>query len=272
MPSVPHRTGVLLRLRSWVPASRVIPPEALSPIQDWPGTLQVHDLGFMAYAPAFDLQKRLQEQVINERTQPDSARAMHLLLVEHVPPVITISRRPGALQHLVASESQLRAAGVELAQTDRGGDITYHGPGQLVVYPILDLNALGLRLNGYMRVLEEIVMRVLSEFGITGHRDPGATGVWVAQHSLGASMMTSAKICAMGVRISHWVSMHGLALNVSTHLDHFKLIVPCGLAGRAVTSMQQELGPRCPEMTTVKQTMVESFRNALGCQRDSRDH
>ncbi len=216
--------------------------------------LTVRDLGRMPYAEAFALQKDLLRQVLEGRhAQP--APPMFLLLVEHDPPVITVSRRPGAAQHLLASADQLAGAGVEVAQTDRGGDITYHGPGQLVVYPILDLNALGLRLHGYMRLLEQAVIETLARFGIEGRRDPAATGVW-AGDPLG-------KICAMGVRISQWVSMHGLALNVSTDLSHFDLIVPCGLAGRGVTSMGRLLGDGCPPMAEVKRFLTETLAASL---------
>ena len=206
----------------------------------------------MPYAEAFDLQKQLQREVIEARPG-DGPGTMYLLLVEHDPPVITISRRRGARSHLMATDEQLAAAGVEVAQTDRGGDITYHGPGQLVAYPILDLNALGLRLHGYMRFLEQIVMDTLAAFGVEGRRDPAATGVWVA----------SAKICAMGVRVSRWVSAHGLALNVTTNLEHFDLIVPCGLADRTVTSLEHELGAGCPTMDQVKSAMLTRFRDAV---------
>lgn len=238
--------------------------------------LRVRDLGRMNYAESFALQKSLQAEVVESRgASGESATTgmAHLLLVEHDPPVITISRRPGARQHLLATDAMLAHAGVEVAETDRGGDITYHGPGQLVVYPILDLNRFGLRIDSYMRMLEQIVIEVLAHFGIVGGRDAKATGVWVAPRlvdahglpSVGASgpSAPSAKICAMGVRVSRWVSMHGLALNVTTNLDHFNLIVPCGLAGRSVTSMRRILGAECPAMDVVKRAMIERFDSEL---------
>ncbi len=226
--------------------------------------LQVLDLGRMAYAKALEIQRQTHAEVVAGRDAADGSGGggisrMSLLLVEHDPPVITISRRQGARQHLLATDAQLRAAGVEIAETDRGGDITYHGPGQLVVYPILDLNVLGLRLGSYMRFLEQVVIDVLAGFGIAGEREQGATGVWVT--SQGTTQKS--KICAFGVRLSKWVSMHGLALNVNTNLDHFNLIVPCGLAGRSVTSVQRELGVKCPDMDEVKGAMVEQFQNAI---------
>lgn len=237
----------------------------------------------MAYAEALALQRELQREVIAQRsaaiaTDETSAltpgdshpRALgYLLLVEHDPPVITVSRRRTARQHLIATPEMLAGAGVEVAETDRGGDITYHGPGQLVVYPILDLNRFGLRLHSYMRLLEQVVIDVLARWEIAGKRDETATGVWVRTGDASAATASSegvqpslAKICAMGVRVSRWASMHGLALNVTTNLDHFRLIVPCGLADRTVTSMAQILGDRCPPMREVKRAMVEAFERA----------
>ncbi len=215
--------------------------------------LVVRDLGRMPYAEALAVQRDLLRRVVEARATGGDPQPMYLLLVEHAPPVITISRRRGARGHLVATDAQLAAAGVEVAETDRGGDITYHGPGQLVVYPILDLNTLGLRLHGYMRFLEKIVIDTLARWGIQGSRLEAATGVWVH----------GSKICAMGVRLSRWVSMHGLALNVTTNLQHFDLIVPCGLAGRTVTSMQRELGSSCPAMAEVREVVLDRFRAAV---------
>ncbi len=239
--------------------------------QDMTGIdLTVRDLGRMPYAEALALQKRFQQEVIEARVQ--GASLGHLVLVEHHPPVITISRRKTARRHLVATDEQLAGAGIEIAETDRGGDITYHGPGQLVVYPILDLNALRLRIHSYMRFLEQIVIDTLVEFGIQGQRDKCATGVWVgggttekAHGLLSVGVGKPKKICAMGVRVSRWVSMHGLALNVTTNLDHFDLIVPCGLVGRNVTTMQQQLGDACPSMEKVKRAILAQFRKAINC-------
>jgi lipoyl(octanoyl) transferase len=204
--------------------------------------LPVVDLGAMPYAEAFERQTAEHEAVLalrDERPLDDPhARLGSLLLVEHDPPVITVSRRPDAARHLLASEAHLRALGVEVQPTDRGGDITYHGPGQLVAYPIIDLNRVGLRLHDYMRLLEQAVIDTCDRLGVRTARDDTATGVWVPgdeRHPGGA------KICAIGVRVRRWVTMHGLALNVATNLEHFKLIVPCGLAGRPVTSIAEQL-------------------------------
>ncbi len=243
-----------------------------------PQNLIVRDLGRISYGDAYALQKELQREVTAWRDgdHGGEARAGYLLLVEHDPAVITISRRKAARGNLTANPEQLAAAGVEVAETDRGGDITYHGPGQLVAYPILDLNVLGLRLHGYMRFLEQIVIDSLDQFGIEGHRDQGATGVWVdAKERLEDDSRdlptedTLAKICAMGVRITRWVSMHGLALNVMTNLDHFDLIVPCGLTGRGVTSMQELLGESCPSMDEVKRVITERFERMIPAGVDS---
>ncbi|HVZ93606.1 MAG TPA: lipoyl(octanoyl) transferase LipB, partial [Phycisphaerales bacterium] len=157
------------------------------------------------------------------------------------------------------TDEQLARTGVTVAETDRGGDITYHGPGQLVVYPILDLNALNLNLHGYMRMLERIVIDVCAGFGVKTRCERGATGVWTGEPGADEG---GAKIAALGVRVRRWVTMHGLALNVTTNLDHFGLIVPCGLHGRAVTSLERELGARCPTIAQVKDAMREGFVGA----------
>lgn len=199
-----------------------------------------------------------------------------LLFVEH-DPVITVSRRAGVANHLLASEQLLSEMGITLAETDRGGDITYHGPGQLVAYPIIDLNALNLGLHEYMRLLEESVIRTVQEFGVTGVRDAAATGVWVeplharsheastsdAQSSNPAPMGSNAKLCACGVRVRRWVSMHGLAINISTNLAHFDLIVPCGLHGRPVTSLQSLLRTACPSFDQVQTRLTFHLQTLL---------
>lgn len=242
--------------------------------RDARGTVRFVDLGRMPYPDAYAKQKQAQAGLIDARpvTNPiDSDHApMTVFFVEHDPPVVTVSRRKTARSHLIATPDELARAGVDVAETDRGGDITYHGPGQLVVYPILDLNRLGLRLHGYMRLLEQIVIDVLREFDVTGERDTTATGVWVTPTSDGLPANgPPAKICAMGVRISRWVTLHGLALNVTTNLDHFQLIVPCGLAGRPVTSLQHLLGDACPSMARVKDAMARRFAQAMHTQLDA---
>jgi lipoate-protein ligase B len=214
--------------------------------------MQISDLGSVPYEEALELQRLAHRKIVEGRSA-GSYSPFRLLLLEHDPPVITLSKRPAAGEHLLASTEQLAKAGVQLCNTDRGGDITYHGPGQLVGYPICDLNDLSLRIHGYMRFLEECIINVLAKFDIKGERDTCATGVWV----------DGSKICAMGVRVSKWVSMHGFALNVTTNLEHFDLIVPCGLAGRSVTSMKNILGGQCPSMVEVKQVVSDVFTSAV---------
>ncbi len=217
--------------------------------------LQIQDLGKIAYEPALQLQREI-HQIVRDARGSDHPSSFHMLLVEHDPPVITLSKRSSSKEHLIATEAQLEAAGVSICQTDRGGDITYHGLGQLVGYPICDLNALHLRVHGYMRFLESCIIKVLSRFDINGHRVDSATGVWVGD----------AKICAMGVRVSRWISMHGFALNVAPDLSHFDLIVPCGLEGRSITSMSKLLGEACPTMGEVRVAVGEVFTNAIANQ------
>jgi lipoyl(octanoyl) transferase len=217
----------------------------------------------MSYADAYAQQVAHHEEVLAAREVGGGGGGDpgRILLVEHVPPVITISRRPDARAHLVATPEMLAREGVVVEETDRGGDITYHGPGQIVAYPILDLNYYHLGLHAYMRLLEQTVIDTIAAFGITGERDPKATGVWLPRPGPGPAQ--TAKIAAMGVRVRRWVSMHGLALNVTTNLRHFQLIVPCGLIGRPVTSMQNELGAACPPISSVRETLVASMIGGL---------
>ena len=205
----------------------------------------------MPYEDAYERQVALNAQLHAGR-EGGRAPMGELLLVEH-DPVITVSRRPGAGAHVLASEALLASRGVALAQTDRGGDVTYHGPGQLVAYPILDLKRLKLGIHEHVRLMEDSVIDTLARFGVQGHRDDDATGVWVEQGG------TSAKICAIGVRVRRWVTMHGLAINVRPDLSHFDLIVPCGLHGRAVTSIDRLLGDRAPTMDRVKTELTDAI-------------
>lgn len=259
-----------------------------------PAALTVTDLGVLPYREAYAAQLAAWERVAAAREQRDErgggnaigaahgdsppglapVGAGEVLLVEH-PPVITISARPSAAGHLVASPAQLKAAGVSVEATDRGGDITYHGPGQLVVYPILDLNLLNLRLHDYMRRLEDAVIATLARWNVAGRREAGATGVWVdvragdvhggtsSESGLADSAPAAAKVCAMGIRVKQWISLHGLALNVHPNLEHFNLIVPCGLVGRPVTSLARLLGSGAPTMDEVKHVLVAELRRAL---------
>ncbi len=220
-------------------------------------SVRIEDLGRMAYEPAFERQRAAWQEVLNARESGGSLGGV-ILLVEHDPPVITLTRRAAA--NLIATPEQLQRAGVVVAETDRGGDITYHGPGQLVVYPILDLARLKWNLHRYMRELEQAVIDACASWGVEGRRDPGATGVWVGEGE-------GAKICAMGVRVRRWITMHGLAINVTTDLSHFDLIVPCGLPGRPVTSLEKVLGARRPRLDEVKGAIVDRLTASAGLSR-----
>ncbi len=208
-------------------------------------------LGRLPYADTYQIQLDHHAQILADRETQAGPPGL-ILTVEH-PPVITLSNRPGAADHILAPEAELNRQGVTLERTDRGGDVTYHGPGQLVIYPILDLNRLKLRLHDYLRLLEQAVIDALAGYDIRAHRDACATGVWIprsepdtAHPSLTAnpaescSTTSDAKIAAIGIRVRKWVTLHGLALNITTNLDHFRLIVPCGLT-RPVTSLERIL-------------------------------
>jgi lipoyl(octanoyl) transferase len=176
--------------------------------------------------------------------------------------VVTVSRRPGAGANVLVGADVLARHGVERHETDRGGDVTYHGPGQLVAYPIVDLDVVGVRIHGWIRLLEQSIIDTLAELGIQAGRDPGATGVWVGRDPGTPDGFGGRKIAAIGVRVSRWVTMHGLALNVDPDLSHFGLIVPCGLAGRPVTSIAKELGT-APEMAEVKRRLAANVSSNL---------
>jgi len=185
--------------------------------------LAVHRLGRIDYSSALALQQRL-VLARSEQRIVDT-----LLLLEHAP-VITLGRG-GKLEHVLASRAALQAQGVELYETGRGGDVTYHGPGQLVGYPIIDLNPDRRDVRRYVRNLEEVMIRIARHYGLDASRIAGLNGAWIEDRKLGA----------VGVRIQRWVTLHGFALNVSTSLDAFDLIVPCGIKDKQVTSLQREL-------------------------------
>ncbi|MCE2967046.1 MAG: lipoyl(octanoyl) transferase LipB [Phycisphaerales bacterium] len=223
--------------------------------------IEVRHLGRMSYADATAVQASVLDEVLAARTVGEAASggdrfAGVILTVEH-PPVITVPGRAGAAANVLIPVAQLAARGVEVQPTDRGGDVTYHGPGQLVVYPIIDLNAFSLRLHDYMRLLESAVIAAIARVGVSGCIEPGATGVWVKDGQ------SSAKVCALGVRVRRWISMHGLALNVDPDLSHFGLIVPCGLVGRKVTSLRALLGDRCPSLQQARELVVAELVAAL---------
>lgn len=215
--------------------------------------------GRLAYAPALALQLQTHERVVHGEL-PGA-----LIVVEHEP-VITVSQRQSASSHLLASPELLSKLGIAVEQTDRGGDITYHGPGQLVLYPILRLNDYSLNVGRYMRLLELAVIDALAALGVTGVTEAGNTGVWVEDRVLTSAPLSPStspssrkKICALGVRVRQSVTLHGLALNVTTDLSHFETIVPCGLSGRAVTSLQELLPENTPSMQQVETQVVKSL-------------
>lgn len=215
-----------------------------------PRRLDVIRLGRIDYDAALDLQGRL----VDERRRGQIGDT--LLLLEH-PPVITLGARNRiAASHIVASSEQLDQAGVRVHEAGRGGDVTYHGPGQLVGYPILDLRPDRCDVHAYVRDLEEALIIALRTFGIEGTRVPGLTGVWVGPEG------REEKVAAIGIRISRWITSHGFALNVSTNLDHFQLIVPCGIADRGVTSIERLLDPRVP-MTEVEDAVERGMREVF---------
>src|SRR5260370_6049587 len=197
------------------------------------------DLGLIGYAEAYALQKRI------VAARKAGAIEDVLLLCQH-PHVITLGRS-GKRENLLASEQVLRQKGVEFHSTDRGGDITYHGPGQMVGYPILNLGAIRRDVVWYVRTLEEAMIRVTAEFGIAAERVAGKTGIWVRTEN------SEEKLAAIGVHISRWVTSHGFAYNVSTDLRYFELIVPCGIAGRKATSLEKLLGRSVEEKQVAPQ-------------------
>ena len=212
--------------------------------------LEVSDLGRDAgYNEVLALQERLHTRRA-AREIPDT-----LLLLEHRP-VYTLGRSAAAA-HVLYSEERLKEAGIERVQTSRGGDVTYHGPGQLVGYPILHLGYAGLRVLEYVTALEETLIRAVADFGIVAARDPRNRGVWVG----------NAKLAALGIRVAHQVTMHGFALNVAPRLDDYRGIVACGLTDASVTSLQHLLG-EAPDMPAVKQSVVRAFREVFGYDRN----
>ncbi|MDQ0477734.1 lipoyl(octanoyl) transferase LipB [Chryseobacterium sp. MDT2-18] len=224
-------------------------------------TLHFQELGLMDYEPAFEFQEKLMKEIIalklENRGQPDEIQHItpnYLLFVEH-PHVYTIGKS-GDEHNMLANAKKLEEINATFVKTNRGGDITYHGFGQIVGYPILDLDNFKSDIFLYMRNLEEVIIRVIAEYGLKGERSEGETGVW-----LDVGKPYARKICAMGVKTSKWVTMHGLALNVNTDLRYFEYIIPCGIKDKAVTSLQRELerefSPQ--EMDEVKEKIKKHF-------------
>ncbi len=224
--------------------------------------LWVVHLGTMAYAQALEMQRAAARARIAGEIPEDL-----LLLVEH-PPVVTLGRSSKDA-HLLASPQLLAARGVELFEVERGGDVTFHGPGQLVGYPIVDLKRHKRDLHWYLRQVEEALIVGLAEYGIAGGRSPGQTGVWVGRQ--GPDGGFTRKIASIGVHARDWVTWHGFALNVSTDLAYFDLIVPCGIAGVTMTSIERETGGQVA-MEGVRAVVAAGFAQVFGLTMDSSRH
>jgi lipoyl(octanoyl) transferase len=227
-------------------------------------TIFLQDLGLRDYKEIWDLQEVTFKEIVdlkiqNRREETDLLTPNYLFLVEH-PHVYTLGKS-GDLENLLLSENQLQAKGATFYKINRGGDITYHGPGQIVGYPILDLDNFFTDIHKYLRFLEEAIILTLKEYGLATERSPGETGVW-----LGVGTPFARKICAMGVRASRWVTMHGFALNVNVDLGYFDNIVPCGIRGKAVTSLRVELGVEVVDEVEVKEKIVKHFVDLFECE------
>jgi lipoyl(octanoyl) transferase len=216
--------------------------------------IEVRRLGVVSYGDALALQQALVEDRKAGRI-PDQ-----LLLLQH-PPVITLGvRTRHDRRHIVASAATLEQHGVSVVETGRGGDVTYHGPGQLVGYPIIDLNPDRCDVHRYVRDLEQVLILTAATFGVAAGRAPGLTGAWVGED----------KLAAIGVRISRWVTSHGFAFNVNTDLSHFDFIVPCGIADRGITSLEKLVGRRI-QLHRVETAAIEAFKDVFGAIEDSRN-
>ena len=230
--------------------------------------IQLQDLGLKDYQETWDYQESIFKAIVdlkikNRREELQLQTPNHFLFVEH-PHVYTLGKS-GDLSNLLLSEKQLEAKGATFYKINRGGDITYHGPGQIVGYPILDLENFFTDIHKYLRFLEEVIILTLQEYGIESSRSEGETGVW-----LGVGTPFARKICAMGVRASRWVTMHGFALNVNVDLGYFDNIIPCGIKGKAVTSLNVELGKGTVNETEVKEKILKHFQNLFEAQIEKR--
>ena len=218
--------------------------------------IELIDLGRQSYKPTWDTQEAQLQKIVDLKKRNRAAISPvptpnYFYWVEH-PPVITLGKS-GMPKHLLINKQQLIEKGIEFFTTNRGGDITFHGPGQLVGYPILDLENFFTDIHKYLRLLEEAIILTLKEYGLSAERSDGETGVW-----LGVGTPFARKICAMGVKASRWVTMHGFALNVNTDLTYFDYIIPCGIQGKAVTSLERELKRSVP-LNEVKTKILTHF-------------
>jgi len=225
------------------------------------------DLGIQSYQPTWDYQEQLLKAAVTLKTEArtqgmeasEAATQHRFMLVEH-PPVFTLGKN-GNRSNVLVSDEQLKVLGIEYYHINRGGDITYHGFQQIVGYPIIDLDKFKPDLGWYLRSLEEVIIQVLTEYGLKGERSVGETGVWLDPQD----PFVARKICAMGIKCSRWITMHGFALNVNTDLSHFEFIVPCGIEGKTVTSLEKELG-RQVDYEEVKQKIKKHFEVIFDCE------
>ena len=220
--------------------------------------IQIVELGIKSFTDALLMQEKYFNEIINikrsnRKSENKTVTKNFMLWVEHTP-VITLGKS-GKDKNLLLNKNELKKKKIEYYQTNRGGDITFHGPGQIVGYPILDLDNFFTDIHKYLRFLEEIVILTLKEYNLSCERSHGETGVWM---DVGTPF--ARKICAMGVKASRWVTMHGFALNVNTDLSYFDYIVPCGIEGKAITSMENELGKKIP-FNEVKEKLTLHFAN-----------
>ncbi|MHB1921383.1 MAG: lipoyl(octanoyl) transferase LipB [Chitinophagaceae bacterium] len=243
-----------------------------------PQPVRFQDLGLINYQTAWDYQEDLLQENIGIKSRrrnsnPASSSPLlnlpsgeeqeetchHLLFCEH-PPVYTLGKS-GLLENLLINNQQLKEKGIQFYTTNRGGDITFHGPGQLVGYPIFDLERMFTDIGKYLRYLEEVIIRTLASLGIRGERSAGETGVWMDA----AIKSRARKICAMGVRCSRWVTMHGFAFNINTDLQYFNYIIPCGIADKQVTSLEKELGSRI-DFQLIQDLVKKNFEEVFNIQ------
>jgi len=228
-------------------------------------TVHFSDLGLIDYKEAWDFQEKLFAQIVQQkisnRDKPAEEQVTpenHLLFCAH-PHVYTLGKT-GEARNLLVNDEQLNELHASFYKINRGGDITYHGPGQIVGYPLLDLDQFFTDIHKYLRLLEEVIILTLAEYGLKGDRYPGYTGVWLDP----ADPVKARKICAMGVRTSRWVTMHGWAFNVNSDLSYFSNIIPCGIEDKAVTSMEKELGRKIDEQE-VKEKLKHHFAKLFSC-------
>ncbi len=218
--------------------------------------IHYQDIGLVPYQEAFELQTVLFEQlkqikIRNKYREKSQETGNYFIFVEH-PHVYTLGKS-GKESHLLINEEERKNKSVDFIRTNRGGDITYHGPGQIVGYPIIDLDNFDLDILAYMRLLEKVIINVIGLYGLKGERSKGETGVWID-----AQKPTARKICAMGVKTSRWITMHGFALNVNPDLNYFNHIIPCGIQNKGVTSLEKELG-YVPDKEKIKRQIIDEL-------------